>query len=160
MEVTIKTWKGFMIIVAVLVVIFGLPALWFRYENQQTEKVFRNVTQPGWQQIGDEKFGNRFCQDACPGESRIYSAPQITKDNAIPIFKDIVQKSGFTMDREDILCTTTPKVSYSSSLCSVSGKKSGLYLGISLDINKSNPSITSVGVDFGHHSYFFGLFHH
>lgn len=156
--ITIKTWQGFLIIIAGLFILIGLPKLWFHYEDQQAEKVFKSVAQPDWKQISNEKFGNRFCMDACPGEDRLYNTTNVNRDNALVLFKNTIQENGFIIDHEDSVCALKPQ-GYSSTVCFISGKKGELNLELSLNMDDTKAKQPFVGVSYSHNSYFFGLFH-
>ncbi|MBI3983984.1 hypothetical protein HY346_01680 [Candidatus Microgenomates bacterium] len=150
--------KLLLIIISVLVAITVGPALWFRYENQQFDKVFASVVQPDWQEISRERFGNRLCADACLGEVRTYSA-SVDQVNLLGKFENLILSAGFRMTYKDRVCGAKPAKSYSSTLCYVEGMKGSLYLILSLNlINKDDPKEgTEIGIGYGHDSYLFGL---
>lgn len=151
--------KGFVIILAVLLILFGAPALWFSYEGKQAEKIFNSISQPSWQMTKIDKYGNRFCDLTCIGQSRTYIAPEVTRENALQLFISDIEKNGFKIIKKSDQCTQAPHIDYTLALCNVQGEKEELFLSMTLGlIDKSDQATMIVDVNFGHDSYLFGLF--
>lgn len=155
-----RTRPIFIAVAIVILTVASVPIAEYIAEKKLDRTIHSLDIPSEWERIVSKNTGNIFCLDACISRSLIYNAPDVTRENAIPIFETVLSNINVGVSGMGKSCASVTDNNKPPLVCTLNTEIGSIsvYLTFVGDEENQEPVSSEISLTLRYKRHLLGLF--